>query len=143
MADRQIVMEGIRGDHYHNHEKKNVGVEDESSVGELMGVIETVGSYSGYRKAHRKECLSLVRRLKLLLPLLEEMRELDYSNQALSCLANLNKALASAKKLLKNCSCESKIYLVSSLSLTHLNYLHTWVIIILMLLLFFLVVSVI
>lgn len=111
MADRQIVMEGIRGDHYHNHEKKNVGVEDESSVGELMGVIETVGSYSGYRKAHRKECLSLVRRLKLLLPLLEEMRELDYSNQALSCLANLNKALASAKKLLKNCSCGSKIYL--------------------------------
>lgn len=115
MAERQIVMEGIRGDHYHHrshhHGKKNVVVEDESSVGELMGVIETVGSYSGYRKAHRKECLSLVRRLKLLLPLLEEMRELDYSSQALSCLANLNKALASAKKLLKNCSCGSKIYL--------------------------------
>ncbi|KAM5562750.1 U-box domain-containing protein 15-like [Rosa sericea] len=115
MAEREMVMEGIRGDHYHG--KKNVGGggEDESdgsSVEELMGVIETVGSYSGFRRAHRKECLSLVRRLKLLLPLLEEIRELEYySNQALSSLSSLKKALASAKKLLKNCSCGSKIYL--------------------------------
>lgn len=131
MAEREMVMEGIRRDHYHG--KKNVGGggEDESdggSVEELMGVIETVGSYSGFRRAHRKECLSLVRRLKLLLPLLEEIRELEYySNQALSSLSNLKKALASAKKLLKNCSCGSKIYLVSVISLLlcyTLNYLH-------------------
>lgn len=115
------MIEGVRGECY--YEKKNVVVgggedgSDGNSVEELMGVIERVGSYSGFRSAHRKECLSLVRRLKLLLPLLEEIRELEYySNQALNSLANLKRALASAKKLLKNCSCGSKIYLVSVIS---------------------------
>ncbi|KAL6214150.1 hypothetical protein ACLB2K_013588 [Fragaria x ananassa] len=116
MARREMVIEGVRGECY--YEKKNVVVgvggdgSDGNSVEELMGVIDRVGSYSGFRSAHRKECLSLVRRLKLLLPLLEEIRELEYySNQALNSLANLKRALASAKKLLKNCSCGSKIYL--------------------------------
>lgn len=109
-------------------EKKNVGSstngEDGSDgvVVELMGVIETVGSYSGFRKTHRKECVNLVRRLKLLVPLLEEMKELDIvmiisTTKALNSLVNLKNALSSAKKLLKNCSSGSKIYLVSLLSL--------------------------
>lgn len=87
---------------------------DESDVlGELMGVIETVGSYGGYRKTQRKECLSLVRRLKLLVPLLEEIMELDtpISGVALDCLVELRKALLAAKKLLKNCCYGSKLYL--------------------------------
>lgn len=84
-------------------------------VVELMGVIESAGSYSGFRKPQRKECCNLVRRLKLLLPLLEEVREIDslVSAKALTGLANLKKALLLAKKLLKNCSSGSKIYLVS------------------------------
>lgn len=109
-------------------EKGNVGAstngEDDSDgvVGELMGVIETVGSYSEFRRTHRKECLNLVRRLKLLVPLMEEMRELDIlilsTTKALNSLASLKEALVSAKKLLRNCSCGSKIYLVSTLSLS-------------------------
>ncbi|GKV23878.1 hypothetical protein SLEP1_g33561 [Rubroshorea leprosula] len=82
-------------------------------VRELMEVIDTVGSYTGYRKTQRKECLNLVRRLKLLIPLLEEMRELEesVSGLALNSLVNLKKALLAAKKLLKDCNYGSKIYL--------------------------------
>ncbi|XVE67305.1 hypothetical protein DITRI_Ditri08aG0150000 [Diplodiscus trichospermus] len=91
-----------------------VGEESEVVVRELMDVIETIASYAGCRKTQRKECLNLVRRLKLLVPLLEEIRELDksaVSGLGLSSLANLKKALLGAKKLLKNCNYGSKIYL--------------------------------
>lgn len=85
-------------------------------VREMMEVIETVGSYAGFRVTQRKECLNLVRRLKLLVPLLEEIKELDYSvsglGLALNSLLNLKKALLGAKKLLKTCNYGSKIYLV-------------------------------
>lgn len=82
-------------------------------VKELMEVIETVGSYAGYRKTQRKECLCMVRRLKLLVPLLEEIRDLGslVSGEAFNCLANFRKAILAAKKLLKHCNCGSKIYL--------------------------------
>lgn len=84
---------------------------------EMVEVIEKMGSYVEFRMTQRKECLNLVRRLKLLVPLLEEIREL-VSDEALSCLLNLRNALFAAKKLLKNCNSGSKIYLVSSLSLS-------------------------
>ena len=92
-------------------------------VGELMGLIETVGSYSAYRKTTKKQCLSLVRRLQLLVPLLEEIRENDttlISAQALNGLVNLKNALLPAKKLLKDCNYGSKIYLVSALLFIYL-----------------------
>lgn len=84
--------------------------ENAELVTEMVEVIEKVGSYVGFRMTQRKECLNLVRRLKLLVPLLEEIRELD-SDDALSCLLNLKNALFAAKKLLKNCNSGSKIYL--------------------------------
>lgn len=82
-------------------------------VRDMMEIIETVGSYTGYRRTQRKECLNLVRRLKLLAPLWEEIKENVklVSSENLNCLVNLKKALLSAKKLLKKCSCGSKIYL--------------------------------
>lgn len=99
-------------------EKGNVsnslsGGKEGDVVQELMEVIETVGSYAGYRRTQRKECLNLVRKLRLLVPLLEEIRETEapISAEALNCLANLKNALVSAKKLLKYCNYGSKIYL--------------------------------
>ncbi|XVE93997.1 hypothetical protein REPUB_Repub01dG0242400 [Reevesia pubescens] len=90
-------------------------IQESEVVRELMEVIETIGSYTGFRKTQRKECLNLVRRLKLLVPFLEEMRELDdksaVSGVGLISLANLKKALFGAKKLLKNCNYGGKIYL--------------------------------
>ncbi|KAJ8765029.1 hypothetical protein K2173_010503 [Erythroxylum novogranatense] len=89
------------------------GGDDRHVVSDMLDAIETVGSYVGYRKTQRNECLNLVRRLKLLVPLLEEIREADklVSSEALDCLLNLKKALLIAKKLLKTCSSGSKIYL--------------------------------
>ncbi|KAH1099180.1 hypothetical protein J1N35_016101 [Gossypium stocksii] len=85
-------------------------------VRELMEVIETVGSYAGFRKTQRKDCLNLVRRLKLLVPLLEEIKDqvgnpLGVSGSGMDSLVSLKKALLGAKKLLKNCNHGSKIYL--------------------------------
>ncbi|KAJ9704617.1 hypothetical protein PVL29_002936 [Vitis rotundifolia] len=102
-------MEGETG------EKGSVcGSSEGDVIGEMMEVIENVGSYVGFRRTQRKESLNLVRRLKLLVPLLEELRELGtaaFSGEALGCLARLKKALVSAKKLLKSCNYGSKIYL--------------------------------
>ncbi|KAL3813963.1 hypothetical protein ACJIZ3_015231 [Penstemon smallii] len=83
-------------------------------VKEMMELIEKVCSYSGFRKTQRKECLNLVRRLKLLVPLLEEIKELNPSTNdhwVFNSLLNLKKALLAAKKLLKTCNSGSKIFL--------------------------------
>lgn len=108
-----VVMEGATGENQ-NGVSSSLN-ECDLVVKELMQVIDTIGSYGGFRKTQRKECLNMVRRLKLLVPLLEEIRELDgqVSSEALNCLANLKKPLLAAKKLLKDCNYGSKIYLVS------------------------------
>ncbi|KAL2254947.1 U-box domain-containing protein 15-like isoform X1 [Sesamum indicum] len=86
-------------------------------VKEMMEVIEKVGSYAGFRKTQRKECLNLVRRLKLLTPLLEEIKELHADachpqpHPLTHLLINLNTALLASKKLLKTCNSGSKIFL--------------------------------
>lgn len=83
---------------------------------EANELIETIGGFSGFRKTQSKECLNLVRRLKMLVPLLEEIRDLHdmVPAEALSShLGLLKEALVLAKRLLKNCHNGSKIYLVS------------------------------
>ncbi|KAJ9550268.1 hypothetical protein OSB04_014313 [Centaurea solstitialis] len=87
--------------------------EGDDLVGEMVKVIETVGSYMGFRRTQRKECLKLVRRLKLLLPLLEEIKEMNQPipTRAFQSFVILKKALLSAKKLLKHCNFGSKIFL--------------------------------
>lgn len=89
-------------------------------VKEMAEVIEKVGSYVGFRRTQRKECFNLVRRLKLLMPLLEEIKELHPStcDEALSHLVNLKTALLASKNLLKTCNSGSKIFLVRILLLT-------------------------
>lgn len=82
-------------------------------IRELKEVIEEVGVYEDYRKTQRKECFSLVRRMKLLVPLLEEISQLGtlIPYEATKCLRTLRKVLKCAKKLLKSCNHGSKIYL--------------------------------
>ncbi|CAA0827733.1 U-box domain-containing protein 15 [Striga hermonthica] len=84
------------------------------AANQMSEIIEKVGSYSAFRKTQRKECLNLVRRLKLLTPLLEEIKELQpsaISDDNLSKLVHLNKSLLASKKLLKSCNSDSKIFL--------------------------------
>lgn len=81
---------------------------------DLVGVVELVAQFGDYRRTQKKECYNLVRRLKLLLPLFEELRDLEtpMPEKGTACLCNLKKAFLLAKKLLKTCNEGSKIYLV-------------------------------
>lgn len=98
--------------------RSNEGDESNDLVAEMIEIIETVGSYMGFRRTQRKECLKLVRRLKLLIPLFEEIKEMNQSipTRAFQSFVTLKKALLSAKKLLKHCNFGSKIFLVVPLA---------------------------
>ncbi|KAM3341545.1 U-box domain-containing protein 15 [Capsicum galapagoense] len=82
-------------------------------VCELMGIIQTISSYGEYRRTQRRESRNLVRRMKLLIPLLEEIRDFEgqIPESGIKCLVKMKKAFHSAKKLLKTCHCGSKLYL--------------------------------
>lgn len=83
-------------------------------VQELMVVIGSIVAIGDYRRTQKKECQNLVRRLKLLLPLLEDVKDLhgQVPEKSLNPFWNLKKALLRVKKLLITCSEGSKIYLV-------------------------------
>lgn len=103
-------------------EQQGNGIKDASEpmdAGELiksiMEVIDVVCSYEDYRKTQRKECLGVVRRMKLLVPFLDELMEMgsDSIPEEVTCrLEKLKSALVLAKKLLRCCHDGSKIYLV-------------------------------
>lgn len=83
----------------------------------LQSLIEVVGeiaSISEYRCTVKKEYCNLARRLKLLTPMFEEIRDCKevLSDETVKALLAFKKALQSAKELLRF-GCEgSKIYLV-------------------------------
>ncbi|CAA0834929.1 U-box domain-containing protein 15 [Striga hermonthica] len=81
---------------------------------EIIDIIESVKAIGEYRRTQRKECSILVRRLKLFLPVLEEIRDVDRPiapESGTVYLKRLKRAFQSAKKLLKLCHGGSKIYL--------------------------------
>ncbi|KAI0499395.1 hypothetical protein KFK09_020298 [Dendrobium nobile] len=80
---------------------------------ELLVTVETVQSFSDYRRTQRKECHNLIRRMKLAVPLLEEIRDLEIPvpDDVCARLYRLRTAFTAAKKLLRCCHDGSKIYL--------------------------------
>ncbi|KAL0016814.1 hypothetical protein SO802_003883 [Lithocarpus litseifolius] len=82
-------------------------------VQEIVAVIESVAQFGDYRRTHKKDCGGIVRRIKLLLPLLEEIRDLEtpIPETGIAWLCSLKKVLLCARKLLKMCNEGSKIYL--------------------------------
>lgn len=111
-----MVMDGEREDGGRRRETPEDGnVPDELHViQELVGVIESVAQFGDYRRTQKRECSGIVRRMKLLLPLFDEIRDLDkpIPESGIAWLCKLKKALISARKLLKSCNEGSKIYLV-------------------------------
>ncbi|XP_077246322.1 plant U-Box 15 [Tasmannia lanceolata] len=105
-------MEGGGGDLV---EEENVTkAQDENYMTQgMIYIISSVGSFVDFQRMQRKECFNLIRRMKMLLPLLEEIQEIEepLSVEAITCLSNLKKVLSSARKLLRNCNEGSKIYL--------------------------------
>ncbi|XP_021732249.1 U-box domain-containing protein 15-like [Chenopodium quinoa] len=87
--------------------------EGKDIIHDLKVLIESLGLMGDYRVTQRKESQNLVRRIKIMHVLLEEIRDINepLSNSAHASFCNLRRALLSAKKLLKTCSEGSKIYL--------------------------------
>lgn len=83
-------------------------------VQESVILIEYVARLGDFRITQRQECHSLVRRMKSLLPLFDEIRFLGSAipPNGVASLSKLKKVLSLAKKLLKTCNESSKIYLV-------------------------------
>ncbi|XP_074587679.1 U-box domain-containing protein 15-like [Curcuma longa] len=82
-------------------------------IQELLEMIQSASSFGDYRRLQRKECFNLVRRMKLVVPFLEEIKELQdpIPDAAYDRLCCLHKAFHSARKLLRCCHDGSKIYL--------------------------------
>ncbi|XP_045798460.1 U-box domain-containing protein 15-like [Trifolium pratense] len=82
-------------------------------VGEIQHVIESVVQVGEYRRTQRKESHVLARRFKHILPLMEDLRDLQnpVPQNGVVWLRNLRDALLLAKELLKLCSQGSKIHL--------------------------------
>ncbi|KAK4492045.1 hypothetical protein RD792_002835 [Penstemon davidsonii] len=90
---------------------------------ELIGIVNEISSIQEYRITVKKQYTNLSRRLKLLTPMLEEIRDSKepLPDDSVKALASLLTALQSAKDLLRFGSEGSKIYLVDRLSLVEEN----------------------
>ncbi|KAL3750680.1 hypothetical protein ACJRO7_011641 [Eucalyptus globulus] len=80
----------------------------------VIDAANEIASISGYRSAIKKQYCNLARRLKLLTPLFEEIKDSKESmpEGTIGALASLLEALGSAKELLRFGTEGSKIYLV-------------------------------
>eukprot|EP00253_Pinus_taeda_P025163 PITA_25163 len=80
----------------------------------LINIVNEIAVIGDYRRTHRKDCMTLVRRIKLLMPLFEELKDMvSPPHEAFfSSVSSLEKALLSAKTLLQLCHDGSKLYLV-------------------------------
>ncbi|THU66096.1 hypothetical protein C4D60_Mb05t10580 [Musa balbisiana] len=85
-----------------------------SVVESLMAAVEEIAAISDYRNAYKKQFCNLSRRIKLLAPMFEELKESKdpIPPRAVRALEKLNGALDSAKDLLRLGSEGSKIFLV-------------------------------
>ncbi|CAK9206532.1 unnamed protein product [Sphagnum jensenii] len=83
-------------------------------VQSLIDLVNTIALKGDFIKSHKKECAALSRRVKLLVPLFEELRESRQRipQTVLPCFYALEDALQSANKLLQMCHSGSKLYLV-------------------------------
>lgn len=94
-----------------------MGEEDKGEVAKkLIEIVNDISNILEYRNSVKKQYCNLARRLKLLTPMFEEIRDSKEKlpAESMKSLISLSKALESAKELLKFGSEGSKIYLVSS-----------------------------
>ncbi|KFK33987.1 hypothetical protein AALP_AA5G087000 [Arabis alpina] len=80
----------------------------------LIDVVNEIASVSDYRITVKKLCSNLARRLKLLVPMFEEIRESNepIDEDTMVTLLSLKEAMCFAKDYLRFCSEGSKIYMV-------------------------------
>lgn len=81
----------------------------------LIELVNEISAISDFRTWVKKEYCNLARRLKLLIPMFEEIQDSKepVPQDSIKALVSLKEALESTKELLKFGSQGSKIYLVS------------------------------
>lgn len=91
-----------------------MGEEKGALAQKLIEIVNEISGISEFRISVKKEYCNLGRRLKLLIPMFEEIRDNDVavSEDSMKALFSLKEALESTKELLKFGSDGSKIYLV-------------------------------
>jgi hypothetical protein len=87
---------------------------DEALVEDLLAALAAARSFQEFRRSQRKESFGLQRWLQLVLPLIQEIREIapSLSDDAYRRLALLGRAFHAARRLLRCCHDGSKIFLV-------------------------------
>jgi hypothetical protein len=101
-------------------EAKAEGAEEEGEVVErLVELVGEIASISDFRNSYRRQFCNLSRRIRLLVPMLEEAKEAPTPLPAASeaALRRLRDALHGAGELLRLGSSGSKIFLVGFLAL--------------------------
>lgn len=103
--------EAFRSDFLHS---PNAASDSPNLVARLIELSNEISSNGEHRKVFKTECANLIRRVKLLAPLFEEVKEFKGSlpDQAILSFRSIERALQAARKLLQSCHFDSKMYLV-------------------------------
>lgn len=103
--------EAFRSDFLHS---PNAASDSPTLIARLIELANEISSNGEPRKIFKTECANLIRRVKLLAPLFEEVKEFKGSlpDQAILSFRSIERALQVARELLQSCYFDSKIYLV-------------------------------
>eukprot|EP00250_Pteridium_aquilinum_P008494 c17992_g3_i1 orf=496-2496(+) len=104
----------LRSDFVDSSDAVDASPDPPSLVARLINLVDEISNFGEYRRIFKTECANLTRRVKLLAPLFEEVKEFKGSlpDQAVTRFKYIEKALQDARELLRSCHSESKIYLV-------------------------------
>ncbi|GJP40477.1 hypothetical protein CLOM_g157 [Closterium sp. NIES-68] len=83
-------------------------------VGSLLSIINEIAALGPRLRSHKRSCQNLIRRIKLLAPLFEEIRDVKspLPPAAVVVFQNMRSALSAAKSILEDCSSGSRIWMV-------------------------------
>lgn len=94
-----------------------------SSIAGLMTIIQMTVAASEQAKSHKHNVAALARRIKMLVPLLEEIKDRQMTEAQKSNFEDLQLAIERARDLIVKCGERSKVYMVSAQT-THSG--HVW-----------------
>lgn len=84
-----------------------------SSLAGLLTIIQMTVMASEQAKSHKHNVQSLARRIKLLIPLIQEVKEREMTQGQRDSFENLQIAIERARDLIVKCGERSKMYMVS------------------------------
>lgn len=110
----QPTCGALQSDFVDSSNAADISPDPSSLVTRLINIVNEISNLGEYRRIFKTECANLTRRVKLLAPLFEEVKDFKGSlpGQAISCFICIEGALQDARALLHSCHSDSKIYLV-------------------------------